>query len=148
MMNSIEKQRLAREYGVDRLHRMERSKRIQRMVGLISILSFAGSTLFALEQFFGKDLNHQKQESHPTATSQVSPLILQEQGYQKVLQREPENQVALEGLVQVRLEMKNFKGAVEPLEKLIKLYPDRQDYRVVLEQLKKQVEKGQGKGDR
>jgi hypothetical protein len=40
-------------------------------------------------------------------------LAAQERGYQTVLQREPQNQTALEGLTNVRLQMNNQVGAIE-----------------------------------
>jgi len=39
-------------------------------------------------------------------------------------------------LANVRLEMNNGKGAIEPLEKLVKLHPDRADYQALLAQAK------------
>ena len=56
-----------------------------------------------------------------------------------VLKREPDNQVALRGLVEVRLEMKNAQGAIAPLQKLVQLNPGEQEYKMLLAQVKQQV---------
>jgi cytochrome c-type biogenesis protein CcmH/NrfG len=103
--------------------RVHRSDRIKPIFGVVSLFSS------------GLSSQHQ-QKSAPVAVSQESLLAAQERGYQTVLQREPQNQTALEGLANVRLQMNNKVGAIEPLEKLVKLNPDRADYKALLEQAK------------
>ena len=101
------------------------------------MVSFGGSAIFGVVSLFSSGLSSQhQQKSAPVAVSQESLLAAQERGYQTVLQREPQNQTALEGLANVRLQMNNQVGAIEPLEKLVKLNPDRLDYKALLEQAK------------
>lgn len=120
-------------------------KPIHRIFIILSIIGFAGSTLIGLVGLFSS-AGQQPKSNPATATSVKEPqLEAKEQGYELVLQREPENQVALEGLVQVRLQMKDEQGAVVPLEKLVKLNPEREDYQALLTQVKQQVG---NKGDR
>lgn len=121
------------DYLVVRQRQIERKKRI---LTVVSVVSFFGSTLFGVVQ-----LVQQATQSPPLVTTTKSPeSLLQEQAksYELVLQREPNNQMALEKLSLVRVQMKDYKGAAEILEKLVKQYPDRQDYKVVLENLHKQ----------
>jgi len=65
----------------------------------------------------------------------------------RVLEREPNNQNALEGLVQTRINMKDYEEAIPPLEKLVELKPEREDYQEVLAQLKQATSPSQDKGD-
>jgi hypothetical protein len=54
-----------------------------------------------------------------------------------VLQREPNNQMALEKLSIIRLNSGDNQGAIALMEKLVKLHPYRQDYKTVLADAKK-----------
>ena len=57
-------------------------------------------------------------------------------GYELVLQREPENQTALRGLVDARIALGDIKGTVEPLETLAELNPGQPSYTILLAQTK------------
>jgi cytochrome c-type biogenesis protein CcmH/NrfG len=117
--------------------RVNKGDRIKQIFAIVSMAGFAGSTIFGMVSLFSSGLSGQHQEKQtPVAVSQESLLAAQERGYVTVLQREPQNQTALEGLANVRLQMNNKLGAIEPLEKLVKLNPGRADYKVLLGQAK------------
>jgi tetratricopeptide (TPR) repeat protein len=86
--------------------------------------------------------------SSPTASA--SPTESKEElektavGYQAVLQREPNNQTALRGLVDVRIQQRDIKGAIAPLEKLAELNPTEADYGILLAQAKQQIQDREG----
>jgi hypothetical protein len=44
--------------------------------------------------------------------------------------------VALEGLVEIRLQMQDTQGAIAPLERLVELHPQEAGYKVQLDELK------------
>lgn len=124
-------------------------KPIQRIFIILSIVSFLGSTAFGVVGLFHSAMDQPKEDAKTAAVkSKDSQLQAQERGYEQVLQREPENQVALQGLVQVRLQMNNLQAAVEPMEKLVKLNPDRAEYKALLAGIKERAGKGGKAGDR
>jgi ATP-dependent protease HslVU (ClpYQ) peptidase subunit len=114
------------------------ASRIKQIFAFVSMAGFAGSTIFGMVSLFSSGLSSQHRQKPVAAVvvSQESLLAAQEREYQTVLQREPQNQTALEGLANVRLEMKDDVGAIEPLEQLVKLNPGRADYKVLLGQAK------------
>jgi cytochrome c-type biogenesis protein CcmH/NrfG len=120
------------EYVITRKKQIERR---QKIVTIVSLVSFVGSTVFAVIPAIQQASQPKSAIASPSAES-----VLQQQarGYEMVLQREPENLTALEGLVNVRLKLKDNQGAIQPLEKLVKLRPDRPNYKILLEQIKKQ----------
>ncbi|MUG97030.1 tetratricopeptide repeat protein [Scytonema sp. UIC 10036] len=121
------------EYLIARQKQIDRRKRI---VTWISIISFAGSGMAAVVPALQKMTHNETQQQ---AESPEASLKQQARGFELVLQREPENVVALEGLVRIRLQLKDFQGATPSLEKLVKLQPERQEYKALLEQLKTNV---------
>ena len=116
-------------------------KRKQKLIALIGTIGFGGSMLFTLVPLFKSGLQQQNQPEIIEVESAEMQLKAQEKGYQSVLQREPDNLTALEGLVNVRLQLNDTKGAIEPLEKLVKLSPGREDYLMILSELKQRIGK-------
>lgn len=114
-------------------------------VMVLVIIAFLG---FSLSPLLGGLLEANQKNSQPTPASSQSPVVDQEadlksqaRGYELVLQREPDNQTALRGLLQVQLELIQLgKGNIEeviiPLEKLSELNPGNQDYSILLAQSK------------
>lgn len=118
------------EYFISRKKKIERR---QKLLAIVSIVSFVGSTAFALIPAIQQAISNPT----PVTVSPESSLQQEARGYEFVLQREPENQSALEKLSLLRLQLNDTKGAIELAEKLVKLHPDRQDYKVVLKDMKK-----------
>lgn len=119
--------------------RQQRSKTLKKIMSLVGCISFGGTALFGIGNMFKSALQEPQQLETAAVVSVEEQLQKRARGYESVLKREPENVTALEGLIKVRLEMGDRKGAIAPLEKLVGLYPERKDYQVVLEQVRLKV---------
>lgn len=69
--------------------------------------------------------------SKPTPTDE---RVSAAKGYELVLQKDPNNTYALRGLLEIRLQEKNLKGAVPLLERLAELHPQVSEYAILLAQ--------------
>jgi hypothetical protein len=123
-----------KEYFTQRNKQIERRK---KLIAVVSMVTFFGSLLFTGVSTMYKSLNAPKVDRNLPLAADTS-LQQQARGYESVLQREPNNQVALEKLSLVRLQLQDVKGSVDILEKLAKEHPDRKDYQVLLRQMRKQ----------
>lgn len=141
---------------VNNVNRVQRScvsqtqKRRRWLINLVLIVGLLGFVGFSMIPLLGAVLENtqpaptvqatstptQSPTSADTSTRQSLELEDKARGYAQVLQDEPNNQTALDGLVRVRLQQKNIKGAIEPLEKLAKLSPEQTEYMVLLAQAK------------
>jgi len=93
---------------------VNKGDRIKQIFALVSMVGFAGSAIFGIVSLFSSGLSSEHQQKPvAAAVSQESLLAAQERGYVTVLQREPQNLTALEGLANVRLQMNNKLGAIE-----------------------------------
>ena len=117
----------------------QRGKILRKIMSLVGCVSFGGTALFGIANMFKTGLQQPQQVETSPVVSVEEQLQKRARGYESVLEREPENVTALEGLVKVRLEIGDKQGAIASLEKLVGLYPDREDYKVVLEQVKLEV---------
>ncbi|MDY6941035.1 MAG: tetratricopeptide repeat protein [Cyanobacteriota bacterium] len=119
--------------------------RIFILVGAIGFLSFAVvpvvTGIIETQQAADRGATVAAQ---PTEQDNRADLEAQERGYELVLQREPENETAMLGLLQVRMQLNDIPGTVEPLEKLAELHPDESRYAVLLAQVKRQAGDSEG----
>jgi len=129
-------------------------RRIEQIAAIISIVSFGGSMISGAVYAISSGLNQAEIIPQQTAAANPSPVALpksemqaQAREYEIVLKSEPNNQIALEGLVEVKLQMQDRKGAIQSLEKLVKLNPETQEYKNLLVHVKQEVGK-ESKGDR
>lgn len=111
------------------------------IVLVLAVIGFVGFSMIPLIS------TADKQQPSPIATpgaGQQSPLQDRVRGFELVLQREPENQTALRGLVEARIQLRDIKGVVAPLEKLAELNPNQPEYTTLLAQAKQQLGDSEG----
>jgi cytochrome c-type biogenesis protein CcmH/NrfG len=107
---------------------------VQRILIIFSGLAFLGTTAFGTASLFMDAFKEPTDSAKTAATAKNTELEAQAKGFETVLQREPDNQLALQGLVQTRLQMNDTQGATALLEKLIQQNPKNQ---IALEELAK-----------
>jgi tetratricopeptide (TPR) repeat protein len=119
-------------------------KRNRWLVGTILILALAAFLSLSLLPILGGN-NSRRANTNADPNPSTDPAAMQAEleaqarGYELVLEREPENQTALEGLVDTRIQLGDIQGVVDPLQKLVELNPEVTDYAVLLAQTKQQI---------
>lgn len=108
------------------------------VLGIIVIL-FLGVSVVPLLNNPGTPQQGTNNPANPNPTQPQEDLASKARGYEAVLEREPENQSALQGLLEVRIQQGDIEGALIPLEKLADLNPEQEAYRLLLAQGKQQI---------
>ncbi|MBD2412633.1 Tfp pilus assembly protein PilF [Nostoc calcicola FACHB-389] len=131
-----------------------RNRWVVQVILVLAILAFVSVSVIpifgALNNAPSSSQNNPSTRGSSTSSDQKSKLEDQVRGYELVLQREPENQTALKGLLEARLQLLSQKEkgevkpsdiqvVIEPLEKLAKLNPEQSEYAVLLAQAKQQI---------
>ncbi len=117
---------------------------IMLILMVLALLGFSGLPL--VSSIIEADRSGAQIQTQPVGISSEQQVQLEAEatGYQKVLEREPNNSNALRGLLEVRLKQKDIKGAVEPLEKLAQIHPEQREYGILLAQAKQQLQDYEG----
>jgi tetratricopeptide (TPR) repeat protein len=118
---------------------LKRHRWVINLVVAVSLLALTGFSLFPLFNVVFDGGAAVATEPNNLSAAQTNQIQAQAQGYTQVLQREPENQVALKGLLNARLQLGDIKGSLLPLEKIAALNPQTSDYTVLLAQTKQHL---------
>lgn len=116
---------------------LKRDSWLVRGVLILAVAAFvAVPVLFALN---GRSSTRQDTPQAQTTADQATKLQGQIDGYTAVLEREPENQTALIGIIEAKIALGDLEGTVEPLERLANLNPETPEYAIALAQTKQQL---------
>lgn len=111
-------------------------------IGLaIMVFALVSFSMMPLISSFFLVSNKTNYSSLSSSGSKLESVAL---GYEMVLQREPENETALRGLLEARLKQGNIEDAIAPLEKLAQLNPTQTDYLILLAQAQQQIQNYEG----
>lgn len=116
-------------------------KPFQRIVVIVSGLAFLATMTIAGFSFRQPSSSEQSNATGNLAADEQLQSIVK--GYETVLEREPDNPTAKQGLEQAlktlvatQIQAQNLDKAIPPMEKLVELVPDNSEYQSILEQMK------------
>ena len=116
----------------------KRNRWLVNVILIVAVMAFVGFSLaLPLSAWFENQQSpagHSPYGGGSQEASGQSDLQDQVRGYQLVLEREPNNQTALEGLLIAQLQLNDIEGAIKPLETLSELNPEETRYSVLLGQ--------------
>ena len=112
----------------------------------VLILAVAAFVAVPLVFMFNSRAREQTAVNTQNPTSEEATLQYQNQadGFAAVLEREPDNQTALKGLIDAKINLQDLEGVVPPLERLVELNPDEPTYAIALAQTKQQLQDLEG----
>lgn len=118
-------------------------KRNRWLVGTVLILALAAFLSLSFLPFLSGTANRRATGNNDAPATDPNAmqaeLEAQARGYELVLEREPDNQTALRGLIDTQVQLGNVEAVVAPLEKLVALNPTVTEYQVLLAQTKQQT---------
>jgi len=112
---------------------------------IISGIAFLASSGIGISSMIGESIDRPAQNQN-TAQSQNAQLQAEEKGFATVLKREPNNQTALRGLVEIRMQRGDVPGTKAALEQLVKLNPSNVQYKEFLAAINKQIAESKNVG--
>jgi len=128
-----------------KIMKVSESKRSRWVYGVL-ILMIAALILFSILPLATSIWQQNQAQSLGGSSSEELSRRLESQalGYQLVLEREPDNVNAWQGLLDTRLQQGDLTAAIAPLEQLAQLQPDQVEYTLLLAQTKQQLQDDEG----
>ena len=114
------------------------NKMLQRIMIVIFGLAFVASTGAIIIAGLFDNKNSAQSPVVSNTLSLEEQAEIQARGYEKVLEREPQNMTALTGLAEIYLQTGNVEKAIPPLEKLVQFYPEQKEFEQILQAIKQQ----------
>ncbi len=114
------------------------TSKLTKVFVLASGMAFLSSSILGIAGLVGSSINQPVATENP-AQSQSAQFKAEEKGFLAVLKREPNNQTALRGLVEIRMRTGDAPGTKAALEQLVKLNPTKKEYKEFLAALDKQL---------
>ncbi len=113
---------------------MFNKEKARKYIPLVSGVFLIAMSISSLAGMFGSTSVQPNPSSQQASMEQQ--IASQKRGYEIVLQREPNNEIALRGLVELAIQANNLTEAIPPLEKLVKLNPNYPEYQTLLTEVK------------
>ena len=119
-----------------------KNKTLVRAVTIVIGLAFAVPMMAgALASVFGQDDSNYQNAETASSADVAQQIQLQTDGYLQVLEREPKNPTAIQGLMEIagmHAQMGDAPKAISVLEEVVERAPERQEVAAILAQLKQQ----------
>jgi cytochrome c-type biogenesis protein CcmH/NrfG len=122
-------------------------KTLQRVLIIVSCVAFLGTLVLSAVEMFKSPSQPVNNAATNPGNPSISELQKQAEGYENVLKREPNNPLALQKLVETRLQMNDLQGAIAPMEKLVQMYPEQKELKTLLNAIKQQAAQQTPKGE-
>ncbi|MDJ0599507.1 MAG: tetratricopeptide repeat protein [Crocosphaera sp.] len=126
------------------------NKSYQKIIVIVSGFALLVSMTIAGFSFRQTPSSSYPEGNSETALSPEERLKSMIEGYETVLEREPDNPTAKRGLeealrafIATQIQAQNLEQAIPPMEKLTALVPDNQEYQEILVQMKQAQEQAQ-----
>jgi predicted Zn-dependent protease len=113
-------------------HKTKTKKLILAGIGCVMFASSASTSLLGLLKSSAS-----QQSVSKAVISQADQLKQDAKAYESILLREPNNRIALEGIVKVRVTQQDLAGAKKHLKKLIALEPNNKSFQSLMDELQK-----------
>jgi hypothetical protein len=120
----------------------------EKFVVLISVVSFFGTTAVGAVKMW-QEIAKQPAPTVQATPGMAKPDLIQRRisGYETVLSKDPKNaearnglQLSLEDLTNSYIAADNYQASILPLERLLKEYPDRADYKKALDESRRKIQ--------